>query len=68
MSDSYFGFISDGAAITSLTFKAENVAFNGLYPALDNLTVGQVGQVPEPASVMLLCLGLSSLLAFRRAR
>lgn len=61
LADSYRGFAST-AAITSLTFSAPG---QSLYASLDNLTVG-VSAVPEPASMLLMALGVAGLLAARR--
>ncbi|HEY1092330.1 MAG TPA: PEP-CTERM sorting domain-containing protein [Burkholderiaceae bacterium] len=62
LSDSYRGFVSN-LAITSLTISAPG---QSLYAGLDNLTVGAVSPVPEPASWALMGLGVAGLLATRR--
>jgi hypothetical protein len=59
--DSYRGFTS-GATITSLVVGAPG---EFLYAGADNLTVG-VATVPEPASWLLMGLGIAGLLAARR--
>jgi hypothetical protein len=63
VADSYRGFAS-GLAITSLTIGATGVS---LYAGLDNLTVG-VSAVPEPASALLMALGVAGLLLAGRRR
>ena len=60
--DSYRGFVST-AAITSLVISSPGVS---LYAGLDNLTVGAAAPVPEPASWLLMGLGVAGLLAARR--
>ncbi|MBC7938213.1 MAG: PEP-CTERM sorting domain-containing protein [Chitinophagaceae bacterium] len=59
VTDSYRGFASN-VTLTSLTISAPGVS---LYSGLDNLTVGVV---PEPASWVLMGLGLTGLLWARR--
>ncbi|MCV2360724.1 PEP-CTERM sorting domain-containing protein [Paucibacter sp. TC2R-5] len=61
MLDSYRGFTSD-LAITSLVVSGPGAAS---YGNIDNLTVG-VSAVPEPSSLALLGLGLTSFLLVRR--
>ena len=63
LADSYRGFVST-VAITSLVLLAPG---QSLYAGLDNLTVGRAALlVPEPATWLLLCLGLAGLLFARR--
>jgi hypothetical protein len=59
--DSYRGFASD-VTLASLTIGAPG---DSLYAGADNLTVG-VATVPEPASWLLMGLGIAGLLAARR--
>jgi hypothetical protein len=59
--DSYRGFTSS-LLITSLTIGAPGAS---LYAGMDNLTVGAV---PEPASALLMALGVAGLLAAGRRR
>ena len=61
--DSYRGFAST-LTITSLTIASPGVS---LYGGLDNLTVG-VSAVPEPASALLMALGVAGLLVAGRRR
>ena len=62
--DSYRGFIST-VGITSLTIAAPTGL--GAYASLDNLTIGNaVAVVPEPASMLLMGLGVAGLLVARR--
>lgn len=63
VADSYRGFAST-VLITSLTISAPGAS---LYGGLDNLTVG-VSAVPEPASALLMALGVAGLLIARRRR
>jgi hypothetical protein len=63
VADSYRGFTSS-LAITSLTIGTPGVS---LYAGLDNLTVG-VAAVPEPASALLMALGVAGLLVAGRRR
>lgn len=60
--DSYRGFVST-LDITSVTVSAPG---QSLYASLDNLTVGTIAAVPEPASWALMGLGVIGLLAARR--
>jgi PEP-CTERM motif len=62
VTNSYRGFIST-LAITSLVISSPGAS---LYAGLDNLTVGAVAAVPEPASWALMGLGVVGLLAARR--
>lgn len=62
--DSYRGFVSD-VAIASLTVSGPGVS---LYAGLDNMTVGMATVVPEPASWLLMGVGVAGLLAARRRR
>jgi len=62
LTDSYRGFAST-TPITSLIISAPGPS---LYAGLDNLTVGAV--VPEPASWLLMGLGLTGLLVAARRR
>jgi len=65
MSDSYRGFISS-TPITSLTISGPGAS---LYASLDNMTVGaMVTQVPEPASLALMGLGLAGVIVARRRK
>jgi PEP-CTERM motif len=61
--DSYRGFASS-LTITSLTIGSPGVS---LYAGVDNLTVG-VSAVPEPASALLMALGVAALLVGSRRR
>lgn len=63
VADSYRGFASS-LTITSLTIGSPGVS---LYAGMDNLTVG-VSAVPEPASALLMALGVAALLVGRRRR
>ncbi|MDP2008030.1 MAG: PEP-CTERM sorting domain-containing protein [Rubrivivax sp.] len=63
-SASYRGFVST-LAITSLTLGAPGAS---LYVGMDNLTVGVASVVPEPATALLLGLGLGGVLLARRRR
>ncbi|MEO8739737.1 MAG: PEP-CTERM sorting domain-containing protein [Casimicrobiaceae bacterium] len=63
LADSYRGFVSS-VAITSLMLLGPG---QSLYAGLDNLTVGAAARlVPEPATWLLLGLGLAGLLVARR--
>ena len=63
LANSYRGFVSN-VAITSLVLLAPGVS---LYAGLDNLTVGRAAlAVPEPATWLLVGLGLVGLLVARR--
>lgn len=62
LADSYRGFVST-APITSIVFSAPGLT---RYAGLDNFTVGATVAVPEPASLVLMGLGLAVLLAARR--
>ena len=63
VSDSYRGFVST-VAITSLVLLGPG---QSLYAGLDNLTVGAALRlVPEPATWLLLVLGLAGILFARR--
>jgi hypothetical protein len=63
LSDSYRGFVST-IAITSLVLLGPGTS---LYAGLDNLTVGRAAlAVPEPATWLLVGLGLVGLLVARR--
>lgn len=65
LTDSYRGFVSN-VAITSLVLSAPG---QSLYAGLDNLTVGRAAlAVPEPASWLLVGLGLVGVLVARRRR
>jgi hypothetical protein len=60
----YRGFVST-VPITSLTMA---VAPTSQYNTLDNLTVGIATVVPEPATYLMMALGLTSLLMLRRSQ
>lgn len=60
--DSYRGFVSD-VAIASLTLSGPGAS---LYAGLDNMTVGMATVVPEPASWLLMGVGVAGLLVARR--
>lgn len=62
VADSYRGFTST-ATIASLTIGKPG---QSLYAGLDNLTVGKVVAVPEPASWALMGLGMAAFLVARR--
>ena len=63
VADSFRGFTSN-VTITSMTMGAPGVS---LYAGIDNLTVG-VTAVPEPASVLLMALGVVGLLVARHRK
>lgn len=60
--DSFRGFVST-VDISSVTVSAPG---QSLYASMDNLTVGTIAAVPEPASWALMGLGVIGLLAARR--
>ena len=60
----FVGFISNGAAISSLTMNA--VGSGNVYVTADNMYFGVVGVVPAPGAVAL--IGLAGLVASRRRR
>jgi PEP-CTERM motif len=62
LATSYRGFVST-VAISSLVISKPGAS---LYAGLDNLTVGTVAVVPEPASWALMGLGMFGLLLARR--
>jgi len=65
----FFGFVaSAGESFTDMDFTSQLGA--GHAPALDNVTLGEVNAsaVPEPASLLLLSLGLAGLAFSRRRR
>lgn len=56
----FFGFIADaGEYFTG--FGLSSAGGTGSAPVIDNVTLGQSGQVPEPATLALVGLGLASL-------
>ena len=60
----FVGFISNGAAISTLTMSA--VGTGNVYVTADNMYFGVVGVVPAPGAVAL--IGLAGLVASRRRR
>ena len=64
VSTDFVGFISNGAAISSLTMNA--VGTGNVYVTADNMYFGVVGVVPAPGAVAL--IGLAGLVASRRRR
>ena len=60
----FVGFISNGAAISSLTMNA--VGSGNVYVTADNMYFGVVGVVPAPGAAAL--IGLAGLVASRRRR
>ena len=60
----FVGFISNGAAISSLTMNA--VGTGNVYVTADNMYFGVVGVVPAPGAAAL--IGLAGLVASRRRR
>lgn len=74
----FFGFIADNASeeFTSIVFS-DAVGGSGDVFAFDDMTVGSLGQVcrvncgnnvPEPASIALMMLGVGGLIASRRRK
>ena len=64
--DDYRGFVADeGVYLTTLTLAVDGSA---RWQSLDNLTVGAVSYVPEPASTALLGVALITLAATRRRK
>ena len=64
VSTDFVGFISNGAAISSLTMNA--VGSGNVYVTADNMYFGVVGVVPAPGAAAL--IGLAGLVASRRRR
>ena len=64
VSTDFVGFISNGAAISTLTMSA--VGTGNVYVTADNMYFGVVGVVPAPGAVAL--IGLAGLVASRRRR
>jgi MYXO-CTERM domain-containing protein len=62
----FVGFISNGAAISSLTMNAVGAPGSNVYVTADNMYFGVVGVVPAPGAVAL--IGLAGLVASRRRR
>lgn len=63
----FVGFISDGPALTSLSFVRTTAAGTG-FIATNDFIVGSANLIPEPASLAILGAGLFGLLAARRGR
>ena len=66
VSTDFVGFISNGAAISSLTMNAVGAPGSNVYVTADNMYFGVVGVVPAPGAVAL--IGLAGLVASRRRR
>lgn len=64
---SFVGFVSTGR-LTSATVFAYEPAGSFLWPTVDNLTLGSIAAVPEPATVGLLVAGLVALRLRTRGR
>ena len=62
----FVGFISNGAAISTLTMNAVGAPGSNVYVTADNMYCGVVGVVPAPGAVAL--IGLAGLVASRRRR
>ena len=62
----FVGFISNGAAISSLTMNAVGAPGSNVYVTADNMYFGVVGVVPAPGAAAL--IGLAGLVASRRRR
>lgn len=66
---SFLGFLSDDP-IQSITFLPVDgypiTGLTGLYATIDNLTIGNVAQIPEPGSLALVGLAIAGLVARRR--
>ena len=66
VSTDFVGFISNGAAISTLTMNAVGAPGSHVYVTADNMYFGVVGVVPAPGAVAL--IGLAGLVASRRRR
>ena len=66
VSTDFVGFISNGAAISSLTMNAVGAPGSNVYVTADNMYFGVVGVVPAPGAAAL--IGLAGLVASRRRR
>jgi len=62
---SFFGFVSS-TSLVSLRVTSVQPTTGFLWPTIDNLTLGQRGTVPEPATMALVAFGLLAAAGARR--